>query len=106
MTVVYLFVIFLILIPVVLVVWCAATEARLMKNRPQLSWLLPAGAVLASVLSGRGLDGSSGMGAVLWSLPALLGRCGMSGSSGGAAIGAGMRWFGLPAKGQDEGEST
>lgn len=101
MEIVSLILIFLVAIPAALVVWCAAAEASLMKNRPDLSWLLPAGAALASAMSGRRLDGSSGLTALLWTLPALYGRCTMAETAAGAALGAVMRWFG-PEPPRDE----
>lgn len=96
MEVIYLTLAVFLVIPVALLIWCAATEATLMKNRPQLSWLLPAGSMLASALIQRSLNESSGMYALLWSLPDLYGRCVLSGTAAGAAIGAVLRWFGVP----------
>ena len=81
-------------IPAASLIGCAAAEASLMKNRPQLSWLLPAGSMLASALIQKGLDGGSGLNALLWSLPALYARCACFGTSAGAAVGAVLRWFG------------
>ena len=91
-----LILIVLLVIPVTLLVWCAATEAALMKNRPQLSWLLPAGTMLAASWTRRGWAGSSGAETLFWTLPALYGRCALAGTAGGAAIGAVLRWFGVP----------
>lgn len=92
MTAVYLILIFLLVIPLGLLLWCASTEASLMKNRPLLSWLLPAGTMLVSSWTGQSLNNSSGMTALLWSLPALYGRCALAGTAGGAAIGTVLRW--------------
>ena len=100
MTIVYLILIFLLVVPVALVVCCAAVEASFMKNCPQLSWLLPAVYMLASALIG--LDDSSGVDGLLWALPVLYGRCILAGTAGGAVIGAVLRWFGVPARAQDE----
>ena len=98
MEVIYLTLAVFLVIPGALLIWCAATEATLMKNRPQLSWLLPAGSMLASALIQKGLDGGSGLNALLWSLPDLYSRCVLSGTAAGAAIGAILRWFGVPGE--------
>lgn len=68
-----------------------------------MTWLLPAGSLLASAVIQRGWDGSSGMDGLLWALPLLYGRCALAGTAGGAAIGAILRWFGVPEKAQDGG---
>ena len=96
----------LIILLVLLVVWvvipaaslfgCAVLEGHLMKTRPQLSWLLPAGVMLASALFQQRVDGGSGLDALLWSLPAFYSRCAFSGTAAGAAIGAVMGWFCAP----------
>lgn len=86
----------LLVLPAALVIGCAVTEAYLMKNRPQMSWLLPVGTMLASALIRQGLDGSSGLDTLLWSLPASYGRYAFSGTAAGAAIGAVLSWFSAP----------
>ena len=92
----YLLLIALLVIPAASLFGCAVLEGHLMKTRPQLSWLLPAGAMLASALFQQRVDSGSGLGALLWSLPAFYGRCASFGTSAGAAIGAVMRWFSAP----------
>ena len=87
----------LLVLPAALLIGCAATEAYLMKNRPQMSWLLPVGVMLASALIQQRADGSSDLGALLWSLPACYGRYALSGTTAGAAIGAVLSWFGEPS---------
>ena len=94
MEVIYFLLIVFLGIPAAALVGCAALEASLMKSRPQLSWLLPAAALLASALIQRGLDGGSGLDTLLWSLPAFYGRCAFLGTAAGAAAGAVMRWSG------------
>ena len=86
----------LLVLPTALLIGCAAVEASLMKNNPQMSWLLPAGAMLASAMLRQSLDGSSGLDALLWSIPAFCGRYAVQGTAAGAAIGAVMRWFSAP----------
>ena len=86
----------LLALPAALLIGCAATEAHLMKNRPQMSWLLPAGVMLASALIQQRADGGSDLSALLWSLPACYGRYALSGTAAGAAIGAVLRWFSTP----------
>ena len=83
----------LLVLPAALLIGCAILEGSLMKNRPQLSWLLPVGAMLASALLP---DGGSGLGALLWSFLAFCGRCAFFGIAAGAAIGAVMSWFSVP----------
>ena len=86
----------LLVLPVALLIGCAVTEASLMKNRPQMSWLLPVGAMLASALIQQQVDASSGLGALMWSIPASYWRCASLGTTAGAAIGAVLRWFSAP----------
>ena len=86
----------LLVLPMALLIGCAAIEASLMKNRPQMSWLLPVGVMLASALIQRGMDGGSGLNALLWSLPASYERYAFFGTAVGAAIGAVLRWFSAP----------
>lgn len=86
----------LLALPAALLVGCAVTEASLMKNRPQMSWLLPLGTMLASALIQRGMDGSSGLVALLWSLLDHYRRYALYGTAAGAVIGAVMRWFSAP----------
>ena len=94
MEIIYILLIVFLVIPAASLIGCAAIEASLMKNRPQLSWLLPLGTTLASALIQRGLDGGSSLDALLWSLPACYARCASFGTAAGAAIGAVMGWFG------------
>ena len=98
MKIIYLLLVAFLVIPAASLIGCAVIEASLMKNRPQLSWLLPAGTMLASALIQRGMDGGSDLDALLLSLPAFYGRCAFSGTAAGAAIGAVMRWFSAPKK--------
>lgn len=93
---IYLILIVFLGIPAASLIGCAVTEAALMKNRPQMSWLLPLGVMLASVMLRQKVDGGSDMDALLWSLPAFYGRCAFYGTSAGAVIGAVMRWFSAP----------
>ena len=96
MEIVYFLLIVFVVIPAAALIGCAAVEASLMKSRPQLSWLLPAGVMLASALIQRGLDGGSSLDTLLWSLPAFYGRCAFFGTASGAVVGAVMRWSGGP----------
>ena len=86
----------LLVLPAALLIGCAVTEASLMKNSPQLSWLLPIGAMLASAIIQQRVDGGSGLDALLWSVPASYGRYAFLGTAAGAAIGAVLRWFSAP----------
>ena len=86
----------LLVLPTALLIGCAAVEASVMKNRPEMSWLLPLGAMLASVLIQQRVDASSGLDALLWSIPASCERYVFCGTAAGAAIGAVMRWFSAP----------
>lgn len=85
-----------VVLPAALLAGCAVTEASLMKKRPQLSWLLPAGAMLASALIQRRMDGGSDLSALLWSLLDVYERNAFYGTAAGAAIGAVLRWFSAP----------
>lgn len=96
MEVIYFLLIVFLVIPAASLIGCAVTEASLMKNRPQLSWPLPAGTMLASAMLRQSLDKCSDLAALLWSLPAFYGRCALFGTAAGAAIGAVMRWFSAP----------
>ena len=91
----FLLAVFLV-IPAASLIGCAVLEASLMKNRPQHSWLLPIGTMLASALIQRGMDGGSSLDALLWSLPACYARCASFGTAAGAAIGAVLGWFSAP----------
>ena len=86
----------LLALPAALLIGCAVIEAALMKNSPQLSWLLPIGTMLASVIIQQRVDTGSGLDALLWSLPAFYERYAFFGTAAGAAIGAVMRWFSAP----------
>lgn len=81
--------------PVVSLVGCAVLEAFLMKNRPQLSWLLPVVVMLASALF---QDGGPVLTALLGSLPAACGRCAFFGTATGAVIGAVLNWCAAPQR--------
>ena len=96
MEIIYILLIVFLVIPAVSLIGCAAMEASLMKNRPQLSWLLPVGAMLASSFLQQRVDGGSDLDTLLWSLPALYGRCASFGATAGAAIGAVLSWFAAP----------
>ena len=96
MELIYFLLIVFLGIPAVSLIGCAVMEASLMKDRPQLSWLLPIGTMLASALIQRGLDGGSDLDTLLLTLPAIYGRCAFLGTSAGAAVGAVMRCFGGP----------
>ena len=96
MEIIYILLIVFLVIPAVSLIGCAAMEASLMKNRPQLSWLLPVGAMLLSAFLQQKVDAGSDLDTLLWSLPAFYGRCASFGTSAGAAIGAVMRWFSAP----------
>ena len=93
---IYLILIIFFGIPAAALIGCAAVEASLMKDRPQLSWLLPLGTMLASALIQRGMDGSSDLGAMLWSLLDYYRRCAFYGTAAGAVVGAVVRWFSAP----------
>ena len=82
--------------PAATLIGCAVIETFLMKNRPQLSWLLPAVVMLASALIRQGAGGGSGLDDLLWSSPAFHERCASFGTAAGAAIGAVLRWFSEP----------
>ena len=86
----------LLALPAALLIGCAATEASLMKNRPEMSWLLPAGTMLASALIQRGMDGGSGLSALLWPILDFYRRYALYGTAAGASVGAVMRWFSAP----------
>ena len=88
---IYLLLIIFLGIPAASLIGCAFTEASLMKNRPQMSWLLPLMAMLASAVLQQKVDGCSYMDSLLWRLPAFYGRCAFFGTSAGAAIGAILR---------------
>ena len=96
MELIYFLLIVFLVIPAASLIGCAVLEASLMKNRPQLSWLLPIGTMLASSLIQRGVDAGSSLEALLWWLPACYARCAFSGTAAGAAIGAVWSWFGAP----------
>lgn len=83
----------LLALPAALLVGCAVIEAHLIKNRPQMSWLLPLGVRLASALIQQRVDGGSGLNTLLWSLPACCGRYALYGTAAGAVIGAVLSWF-------------
>ena len=86
----------LLALPVILLVGCTVIEASLMKNRPQMSWLLPIGVMLASALIQRQMDGGSGLSTLLWSISASYERYAFFGTAAGAVIGAVLRWFSAP----------
>lgn len=86
----------LLVLPAVLLIGCAVTEAALMKNSPQMSWLLPLGAMLASALIQQKVDAGSRLDALLLSVPASYWRCASLGTTAGAVIGAVLRWFSAP----------
>ena len=93
---IYLLLIVFLVLPGALLTGCAAVEASLMKKRPQLSWLLPLGLMLASVMLQRKVDGSSDLSAALWSLLDYYRRYAFYGTAAGAVIGAILRWFAAP----------
>lgn len=96
MEIIYFLLTALLVVPAALLIGCAVTEASLMKNSPQLSWLLPMGAMLASTLIQQRADADSGLGALLWPLLSFYGRYVSFGTAAGAAIGAILRWFAPP----------
>ena len=89
MKLIYWILIVLLKTPGALLVGCAVTEAFLMITRPQLSWLLPAAAMLASNLIQREFG-------LLWPYIELYWNYAFSGIAVGAAIGAVMNWFYTP----------
>ena len=80
----------LLMTPEAWLVGCAVMEGFLMITRPQLSWPLPAAVMLASNLIQREFG-------LLWPSAELYWSYAFTGTAVGAAIGAIMNWFYVPA---------